>query len=166
MKNCLCLLQGVALFAVTVLFSACSSMQSGQSAALRRFHEEAACDVVVEFPGWQAIAITKPDTDQGGFRSFFTRAEAEQKLAKLPVNRHLAVVAYRFNYSEKDQVEHQQAWGAIFKKLGFQRVVFVRALEDRHINGAIVLRDMPLTASASVPSAEGASFANASQPGQ
>lgn len=166
MKNCLCFFQGVALSAVTVLFSACSSMPTSQSNALPRFHEEATTDVVVEFPGWQAIAITKPNTDQGGFRNFLTRPQVEQQLAKLPVRHNLAVVAYRFNYSQKDQAEHQEAWSGIFKKLGFQRVVFVRAIQDRQINGALVLRDMPLTASVSTATPENASFANASQPGQ
>jgi hypothetical protein len=152
---------GVALFAVTVLLSACATTQTNQTASLPRFREEAASDVVVQFPGWSAISITKPNTDEGRFRTFFNRTEAEAKLANLPVRHNMAVISYDFNYSEKEQAEHQQVWGAIFKKLGYKRVVFVCGKHGQTINGAFVVKDMALTDQAS-SAAGGSTFANTS----
>ena len=135
---------GVALCAVTVLLGACAATQTNKTAALPRFHEEASCDVIVQFPGWSAICISKPNTDEGNFTSLFTRNEAEAKLAGLPVHHNLAVISCEMNYPEKEQAEQQQTWGAIFKKLGFQRLVFVSGQRRHTVNGAYVVRDMML----------------------
>lgn len=121
---------------------------------MSRFHEEASTDVVIQFPGWSGISIAKPNTDEGRFTSFFTREQVEDKLARLRVPHHTVVISYKFTYTEQEQAEHQQAWGAILKKLGFQRVVFVVGQREGTVNGAYTLRDMALTDESSPAVAE------------
>jgi hypothetical protein len=135
------LFPGVALCAATVLLSACAATQSNKP----RFHEEASSDVIIDFPGWSAISISKPNTSEGLFTSLFTRNELEARLAKLPVPHNMAVIACELNYTEEERAEQQQAWGAIFKKLGFQRVVFVTGQRGHTVNGSYVVKDMILT---------------------
>lgn len=130
-----------ALFATTSLFVSCAGTRSNKP----RFHEEASSDVIVYFPGWSSLCIYKPNTDEGLFTSLFTRNELEAKLASLPVGHNLAVVACEMNYPDEERAAQQQAWGAILKKLGFQRVVFVCGQQKHTVNGAFVMRDMMLT---------------------
>ncbi len=137
---------GVALCAVTVLLGACAATQTDKTAvALPRFHEEASCDVIVQFPGWSAIVISKPNTDEGNFTSLFTRHEAEARLAELPVHHNLAVVACELSYPEEEQAEQQQTSGSHLKKLGFQRLVFVSGQRRHTVDCACVIKEMMLT---------------------
>ena len=109
-----------------------------------RFHEEAKADVIVHFPGWESISITKPNTAEGGFLPFYRRDDAERRLAQLMTRRNLAVVVCNLTYTQDQQAEQQMAWNSIFAKLGFHRVVFLHAGPTRGVNGLVVVKDVQL----------------------
>jgi hypothetical protein len=131
---------------LVLLLSGCGSPGPARPsrAAARHFHEESAANLVVSFPGWQAISITRPDTSQDGFLPFYNRAQALQALRSLKTEHNLAVVVCSFNYTAEQESEQRQAWRSILGGLGFRRVVFLRAGPTRKLNGLLVVEDASL----------------------
>ena len=140
-KNVVCLLRSILGAVALGLLAGCASTQT---ASRPLFHEEAKADVIVQFPGWESISITKPDTGENGFLPFYRRDDAERRLAQLMTRRNLAVVVCNFTYTADQQAEQQKAWTSIFSKLGYHRVVFLHAGRTRGVNGLIVVKDVRL----------------------
>ena len=131
-----------------LLVSGCASDSAGNRAASLEpplFHEARAVDLLINFPGWEAVSITKPDTSEGGFLPFYHRAEAEQALARLNTRHNLAVVICGFCYSPEEELEQQAAWKLILGNLGYRRIVFTRATREGKLNGSPVICDLRLT---------------------
>jgi hypothetical protein len=126
-----------------LLVCACSSTHTANHP---KFHEASKANVIIQFPSWDAICITKPAVKEGHFAPFCRRPEAEQRLARMNTPRHLAVVICNYYMPADQQLDDQKAWSEIFSKLGFERVVFLRAGEEGSgPNGLPVLKDVLLT---------------------
>ena len=128
---------------VLLLLTGCSSTEP---TAQPRFREEAAADLVVNFPGWQYTSITRPDTTEGGFMPFYDRVQVQQALAHLKTGHNLAVVVVSHNYTPEQDLEHRQTWSSILGGLGYRRIVFLRAGVTSRLNGLRILEDVQLQA--------------------
>jgi hypothetical protein len=123
------------------LFCSCSSTSITQR---QYFHDESKADVILQFPSWEAITFTKPNTVEGHFMPFYTRAEAERRLEGFQNSRNLAVVVCALSYSPQQEAVQQREWKSIFSRLGYRRVIFVRPTFTDRVNGSEIVRDMQL----------------------
>ena len=124
-----------------LLLSSCASTQPGSHA---RFHQQADCDAIVRFSSWDLITVNKPETREQGFLPLYRFAEAEKVLARPDFPHRLAVVICGAFFSESQEADLQKRWAAIFRGLGYQRLVFLRAGWHDQVNGLAVIKDIPL----------------------
>jgi hypothetical protein len=124
----------------TLLFSSCASSPGSHV----RFHDQAACDAIVRFSGWNLITINKPDTREAGFLPLYHFAETEKVLARPDFPHHLAAVICGTLASDSQEAETQQKWSALLGAIGYERVVFLRAGARDQVNGLEVIKDLPL----------------------
>ena len=131
----------LSLSLVALLTCSCSS--SNQAPA-RHFHEAAVANVIISFPGWDSISITRPQMAQNGFMNFYDRSDIGPVLRQIPAERELAVIVCGFAYSAEQESEQQKVWSSLLADAGFRRAVFVRADSPEHINGAVIVRELQL----------------------
>jgi len=144
--------QGVSVFQLLLVASlaalltcSCTSTdpRTGQPIT-QHFHETSQANLIVNFPGWDSISITRPQMAEGGFMNFYDRAQIGPVLRKVPAERDLAVVVCGFSYTAEQENQQQQIWSSLLSEAGFKRVVFVRAASPNDINGAEVVRELQL----------------------
>jgi hypothetical protein len=128
-----------------LLMSSCIST-SPQTATPpeRHFHEASTANVIISFPGWNSISITRPQMAQDGFMNFYDRAQIGPLLRRIPAERELAVIVCGFAYSAEQETDQQKIWSSLLADAGFRRVVFVRADSPSQINGAVIVRELQL----------------------
>src|SRR5437764_12484236 len=131
-----------------LLLSSCASIPDGTGTAGTahvRFNQQAESDAIVRFSSWDLITITKPDTREGGFLPLYRLPEAEKVLARPDFPHHLAVVICGCFLSAAQETDLQTKWTSVLGRMGYQRVVFLRAGYKEQVNGLQVTKDLPLT---------------------
>jgi hypothetical protein len=110
-----------------------------------RFHGQADTDVVVHFLSWRSISITKPDTAEDNFLPIYTLIDVERVLSRTGIPHRMAAVVCGYAYEPQQETEQQEIWGALFLKLGFQGVVFLRAGRGENLNGLTIIKELHLS---------------------
>ncbi len=140
------------------------------SCATTGFNEAKNTNLELRFYTWDSISIAKPDTCENGFVPVYQLSELTQQLAKLNIQRDLAVVVVVNNYDGKQAA----SIGAKFKDhlavQGFKRVVALRGGDLMPIAGLPIAFDsaissghgQPRFTDAATPPPAGADAANTS----
>jgi hypothetical protein len=120
------------LLFVLCLATACSTPRTA------RFSEEDQADLIVRYYSEDTSYVLKPTKTDGPFLSIFNR-DAVLDVAKQQPRRRLAVVIlihYRVE-SEAEMVKH--TWTTKLTQVGYHRVVFLRSLNGKQVNGLPIL---------------------------
>jgi hypothetical protein len=123
------------LLFVVLLGTSCSTPRTSPIA---RFNEQEAADLVVRYYSDDTSYVLKPAKMEGPFLSVF-KQEAVLDVAKQQPGRELAVVIL-IHYKYQSEIEAvRDKWTSLLTGLGYQRVVFLRALPSMQINGLPIL---------------------------
>jgi hypothetical protein len=139
----------VPLLLAMLLLTSCATRRPSW-AALPRFKEQDRANLIVRYYTDDTSYVLKPKKADGRFLTILNK-EAVLDVAKQQPDRQLAVVIL-IHYGADSQaatVKHQ--WSNLLTEAGYQRVVFLRALNSMQVNGLPVLAggaDAPATASA------------------
>jgi hypothetical protein len=120
------------LLFVLFLATACSTPR------IARFNEQDQADLIVRYYSEDTSYVLKPTKTDGPFRSILSR-DAVLDVAKQQPGRRLAVVIlirYRAD-SEAEMVK--RTWRTKLTQAGYQRVVFLQALNGRQVKGLPIL---------------------------
>ena len=123
------------LLFVMLLATACSIPRT---APVVRFNEQERANLVVRYYTDDTSYVLKPQTTDGPFLRVLGKNSVVD-VARHQPGRELAVVIL-IHYgaeSQADAVKHK--WVNLLKGVGYQRVVFLRALNGMQINGLPVL---------------------------
>ena len=132
----------LAALAVAVSFVAsCAHTPAQVKDTLRRFHEDAAANVVLHFGRWDSVSMIRPDTRENGFLPLFNREDVARRLGRSDVRHDLAVVLVGYTYAPQQVDDLFREWKSFLNERGFRRVVILRAGMDYKIDGLPILRD-------------------------
>jgi hypothetical protein len=122
------------VFLVVVLASSCSTPDK----PVVRFNEQEQADFIVRYYTDDTIYVLKPQAPESQFQSVFKK-NAALDLAKQQPSRQLAVVIL-VPYKAESQTEAvKDKWESALRKIGYQRVVFLRSGGGMKVNGLPVL---------------------------
>lgn len=138
-------INAIGLLLVAVFLSGCATTQP--DAAVQRFQEDAAADLVLRFNRWDTIHMIRPDSREGGFLPILTRSDVETEL-KTQQQRRMAVVVLAYMFSREQEILLAREWERLLEEHGYERVVTLRAGQAKSLDGLIIVRD---TRMASVP---------------
>ena len=120
-----------------LLLTSCATPQSPW-AALPRFNEQDQASLIVRYYSDDTSYVLKPQQTEGPFLTVLKK-DAVLDLAKQQPGRQLAVVIL-IHYGADDQAEAvKQNWKNLLAEAGYQRVVFLRAVNSMQVNGLAVL---------------------------
>ena len=132
--------------AVAVSFVAsCADIPDQVQDTHKRFHEEAAANVVLHFSRWDSISVLRPDTRENGFLPLLSRDDVARQLGRSGLRHDLAVVLVGYTYAPKQVDDLFREWKSFLGERGFQRVVLLRAGLRYKIDGLPVLHDSATT---------------------
>ena len=123
------------LLFVLLVATACSTPRTFREA---RFKERERANLIIRYYTDDTSYVLKPAKRDGSFLAVLDR-EAVMDVAKQQPGRQLAVVVL-IHYgaeSEADEVKHK--WTDLLTEVGYQRVVFLRAITGMRVDGLPVL---------------------------
>lgn len=132
---------GCIVWQLVLLVGLMSFSTSCSTVSLGRFYEEKSANVILEFYGWEAIYMTRPDTRQDGYLPLLSRAQVEHELGNRVMPHDLAVVVIGNTYSATQVPQLAGEWKQLLGERGFRRVVFLRAGTGKRINGLPIIED-------------------------
>ncbi len=107
----------------------------------RRFHEDAATDVVLHHYRWEHINLTRPEYREDGYLVTLSRDSLGSALDRLQAKRNLAVVVFGWYYSQEQLDQLTGQWTALLRQQGFKRVVCVQGSGDKSVDGLLIIDD-------------------------
>jgi hypothetical protein len=117
-----------------VFFTSCSTergIETGES----QFHGTMGADIVIRFYTDDVNRVLKPLQMEGPFLTTFNK-DGVLDLAKQQSGRDLAVVIMlKFNCGDRVK----QNWLSSLTQMGYKRVVFLRAIDGRKVDGLPIL---------------------------
>ena len=122
----------VSLLSVLLLATACSTPGTA------RFSEQERADLIIRYYSDDTSYLLKPSKMDGPFMSILDR-DAVLKVAKQQPGRQLAVVILIHYNAESEAEAVKRNWKNTLTQFGYQRVVFLRALNGMKVNGLAVL---------------------------
>jgi hypothetical protein len=120
------------LLYVLLLATACSTPQTD------RFSEQDQADLIVRYYSKDTSYVVKPAQTDGPFLSVLSR-DAVIDVAKQLPGRRLAVVILIRGGVESEAEMVKLTWRTKLTQAGYQRVVFLRALNGRQVNGLPIM---------------------------
>jgi len=120
---------------VLLLATSCSTPRTFQEV---RFNEQERANLIVRYYTDDTSYVLKPAKREGPFLAVLGR-EAVLDVAKQQPGRELAVVVLIHYEAETEAGEVKQKWENLLKAVGYQRVVFLRALSGMQVDGLPVL---------------------------
>ena len=134
------------------------------------FKDAKRTDLELRFYTWDTISIAKPDMRENGFTPVYQLSELSEHLARLNVQRELAVIVVVNNYDEKQAASIGEKFKNHLADQGFKRVVALRGGDKMPIAGLPIAFDsaissghgQPRFTDAATPSAAGADVADTS----
>ncbi|HOX57710.1 MAG TPA: hypothetical protein P5205_13675 [Candidatus Paceibacterota bacterium] len=115
-----------------------TSCSTPQSTSVMRFNEQERADLIVRYYSDDTNYVLKPEAKDGPFLSVLKK-DRVLDLAKQQPSRELAVIVLINRGSEGESELVQQKWSNLLMEVGYQRVVFLRAMKGMQINGLPVL---------------------------
>ena len=125
------------LLLIVLLLTSCASHRPGW-AALPRFHEQDQANLIVRYYSDDTSYVLKPQRNDGPFLTILNK-DAVLDVAKQQPGRQLAVVILIHYATENEAGRVQNNWKNLLAGAGYQRVVFLRALNSMQVNGLPVL---------------------------
>jgi hypothetical protein len=129
-------IRAVLLVAGILLLTSCST--STRVAQAPRFTEGEAADFIARYYSDETSYALKPALMEGTFRSVCDRAFL-LKLAGQQPRRELAVIVMIHYMGAQQEDTIKSAWASDLKKLGYQRIVFLRGDNRMQVNGLRML---------------------------
>jgi len=109
-----------------------------------RFHDQSKVNAVLRFSSWDYTFLVKPYYSENGFLQQVRRDDLDRVFDRLNVPRGTAVVMVGWTQTEPiGRVVSE--WKTALGGCGFQRVVFLRADNERELNGSIIIDDSILS---------------------
>lgn len=136
-------LAGMVLPMMCLFLAGCAtSRQVGRNSP--RFHDGSKVNAVLRFSSWDYTFLVKPSYSEHGFLQQVGRENLDQVFDRLNVPRGTAVVMVGWTYQAEPLDRLVAEWKTILGSCGFQRVVFLRADNERELNGSIIIDDSTL----------------------
>jgi len=123
------------LLLVLLLATACSTSHAFREV---RFNEQERANLIVRYYTDDTSYVLKPQTTEGPFLRVLGKDEVVA-VAKQQAGRELAVVVLIHYGSESEAQEVKQKWVNLLQGVGYQRVVFLRALSGMQVEGLPVM---------------------------
>ena len=120
------------LLFVLLLATACSTPRTA------RFSEQDQADLIVRYYSEDTSYVLKPTKTDGPFLSILNQ-EAVLDVAKQQPGRHLAVVVLIRYRADSEAEKVKRTWTTKLTQVGYQRVVFLRALKGMRVNGLQIM---------------------------
>ncbi len=127
------------LLAVTFLVSCAGVPQ--QATGGRKFHEEAAADVILRHYRWEHINLTHPEFREDGYLVTLSRSSLGPAFDRLHVKRDLAVVVFGRYYTVEQLGPLTSEWVTLLRQQGFKRVVCVHGGGEKSVDGLPIIED-------------------------
>jgi hypothetical protein len=134
----------IALLAGLFLLNGCQSAKPNPLANLKRFQEADQATAVFKYDSWDYIFMLQPPVMEGGYRRILKVEDLRPVILSHGVSRDLAVVLLGWQYTPADHYRLGQRWNEVLKAEGFQRVVCVKTVNEKKINGSPIVYDSAL----------------------
>ena len=122
---------------VMFLLTSCATPRSPE-AALPRFYEQDQANFIVRYYSDDTSYVLKPQMTEGPFLTVLKK-DAVVEAAKQQPGRQLAVVLLMHYGAASIAEEVKQNWKRLLTGAGYQRVVFLRAVNSMQVNGLPIL---------------------------
>ena len=116
---------------VAILATACSTPRTP---LVERFHEQEKANLIIRYYTDDTSYVLKPATTEGSFLSVL-KQDAVLNVAKQQPDRQLAVVILIHYILEREAAKVKDKWTNLLTGLGYQRVVFLRAVAGMQVDG-------------------------------
>jgi len=127
----------VPLLLSVLLLTSCATFRKPM-AARPRFGEEELANLIIRYYSDDTSYVLKPAMTEGSFLTILKK-DAVLALAKEQPSRQLAVVVLIHYAAESQDEAVKHDWTSLLTEAGYQRVVFLRALNGMKVNGLPVL---------------------------
>ena len=134
----------LALAAGLFVFSGCTSTRQNSLAGVPRFHESDRAGAVIKHDSWDYTFVLRPAVTDSGYRRILKAEEVGGVIRNQAIQRDLAVVLVGWQYSLADHQRIGERWNELLQAEGFQRVVCIKAFNEKKLNGSPVVYDSAL----------------------
>ena len=144
MKTLIFFSRAMFLMMICACLAGCASSRSvAEKGPL--FRDAAQVNAVLRFSSWDYTFLVKPHYSENGFLQQVGRDNLDQVFENLNVPRGTAVVMVGWTYRGQALDDVVAGWKTILGSCGFQRVVILRADNEKQLNGAIIVDDSILS---------------------
>jgi len=134
----------IALLAGLFLLNGCQSAKPNPQANLKRFHEADQATAVFKYDSWDYIFMLQPPVMEGNYRRILKVEDLRPVILSQGISRNLAVVLMGWQYTPADHYRLGQRWHEVLQAEGFHRVVCVKTVNEKKINGSPIVYDSAL----------------------
>lgn len=134
----------IALLAGIFLLNGCQSAKPNPQANFQRFHEADQVSAVFKYDSWNYIFMLQPPVMEGGYRRILKVEDLRPVILSQDISRNLAVVLVGWQYTPDDLYHLGQRWNEVLRAEGFQRVVCIKTMNEKKLNGCPVVFDSAL----------------------
>jgi hypothetical protein len=131
----------LALLAGLFALTGCTSTRQDPLARFKHFRDADQADAVIKHDSWDYTFVLHPPVTEDGYRRILKAEEVGGVIRNQANQLALAVILVGWQYSPADHYRIGQRWNELLQAEGFQRVVCIKTVNEKKLNGSPVVYD-------------------------